>query len=274
MQSLINISVAQALEALCEALAAFNHACAQPGAVVQGVRFNAMDGTPEAHEESCTAKLLLEAINTWDITDESSNGSVIRFPGAFEVALPVIQAAGVLNDAKSNFATIVNNFQNSGADSRQLRVAYRAAGMPRIHPLQAWRQIVTLSGPDLASIGFTVSKMCHSIEVMPLAEAVSRLGLANAFDVIEALQSLPPSSTIHWHTPVSRHVRANVVWQSEDTVIRRMFHAPLPFLIAAGEWPCKRVRFNQPRSHSPRKDKKGINYTNVPLRKGAYLSVS
>jgi len=273
MQTLINIAVGEALQAMCEALTAFNRACAEPGAVVRGLRFNAMDGQTEESDASCSSKLL-EAINTWDITDESTNGSVIRYPGAFEVTDSVIQAANLLNNAKSNFSSTVTTLESSGADSRQLRVAYRAAAMPRIHPLQAWRQIVILEGPNLASIGFTVSKMCHSIEVMTLVEAVKRLTQCNAFDVIEALESLPPASTIHWHTPVSRHVRANVVWQNGETRSSRMYHASLPFLVPAGDWPSKRVRFNQPRDHSPRRDKKGVSYATLPLRKGAYLAVS
>lgn len=274
MQTLINLSVAESLDAMLSALAALNAACSEPGSVIRGVRFNAMDGLPEPDDAGDATKLLLEAINTWDITDESSNGSVIRYPGAFEVSLPVMAAARHLNDAKTRFADTVADLEVSGADSRQMRVAYRSAGMPRIHPLQAWRQIVLLEGPDLASIGFTVSKMCHSIEVMPHAEAVKRLTQANAFDIIEELNVLPSSSTIHWHTPVSRHIRANVVWRSGETRLARMYHASLPFLILEGSWPAKRVRFNQPREHAPRRDKKGTTCATFPLRKGSYLAVS
>lgn len=274
MQSLINQSVAESLDTILSALAAFNSACSEPGAVIRGVRFNAMDGLPEQNDLGDTTKLLLEAINTWDIAEESSNGSVIRYPGVFEVKLAVMTAAKHLNDAKTNFANTVAALEASGSDSRQVRVAYRSAGMPRIHPLQAWRQIVLLEGQDLSSIGFTVSKMCHSIEVMKHPEAVKRLTQANAFDVIEELSLLPPSSTIHWHTPVSRHIRANVVWQSEETRRARMYHASLPFLVLEGSWPAKRVRFSQPREHAPRRDKKSTTCATFPLRKGSYLAVS
>lgn len=272
MQSLINIAVGEAIVGLCEALEAFNSASRAPGAVVRGVRFNAIDGLEEAAQDP--SQLLLEAINTWDMAEESENGSVIRFPGVFEVTDSVIAAANRLNEAKASLSSTVARLEADGADSRQIRIAYRAAQFPLLHPLQAWRQIVMLSGPNLASVGFTVAKMSHSIEVMTHADSMKRLADANAFDVIELIAGLSPSSTIHWHTPVTRHIRANVVWQSEDVRTSRMFHASLPFLVPAGDWPLKRVRFNQPRTHAPRKDRKGSLQAYLPIRKGAFISVS
>lgn len=270
MQTLINIAVCESMEALQEALNAFNKAVHEPGAVAGGIRFNSMDGLEETGR-TATA-LLHEAINTWEMTQESENGSVIRFPGVFEVSDRVIDAAIQVNAVKADLSKTVLKLETEGADSRQIRVAYRAAGYPMLHPLQAWRQIVILRDPNLASIGFTVAKLSHSIEVMTHAEAMKRLDDLNASDVIEQIAGLPADSTLRWHTPVTRHIRANVVWQTEQNRISRMFHASLPFLVPIGGWPSKRVRFNQPRSHAPRKDRKGEIQAYLPLRKGAYIS--
>ncbi|MBA1280219.1 DNA replication terminus site-binding protein [Stutzerimonas stutzeri] len=272
MQALINITVSESLHALQEALDTFNEAVRAPSAVVRGLRFNAIDGTEETNPP--LTELLFEAVNTWDMTQESENGSVIRFPGVFEVGQDVMEAAQRLNEAKSALSQCVAQLEADGADSRQIRSAYRASQYPNLHPLQAWRQIVLLAGPNIASVGFTVAKMSHSIEVMTHADAMKRLADANAFDVIEQIEGLPANSAIRWHTPVTRHIRANVVWQDEDTRISRMFHASLPFLVPIGDWPSKRVRFNQPRSHAQRNDRKGTIQVHLPLRKGAFLSVS
>ncbi|MCF6783427.1 hypothetical protein [Stutzerimonas stutzeri] len=270
MQTLINIAICEAMEALQEALNGFNRAALAPGAVARGIRFNAMDG--QAEVDQSPVELLHQAVNTWDINKESENGSVIRFPGVFEVNQVVIDAAQLLNIAKNNLSKTVAQLESDGADSRQIRLAYRASNNPAIHPLQAWRQIVTISGPNLASIGFTVAKLSHSIEVMTHSDAIKRLTEANAVDVIEQLAGLPNDTTIRWHTPVTRHIRANVVWQTEDARTSRMFHASLPFLVPIGHWPSKRIRFNQPRNHAPRKDRKGTVQAYLPLRKGAYIS--
>ncbi|MBF6615606.1 MAG: hypothetical protein ITG07_02660 [Candidimonas sp.] len=272
MQALINIAVCESMDALQEALNGFNKAVRASGAVARGIRFNAMDGLEETG--LTPSELLHQAVNTWDMTQESENGSVIRFPGVFEVNQAVMDAAHRLNIAKSNLSKTVAQLEEDGADSRQIRLAYRASNYPTIHPLQAWRQIVTICGPNLASIGFTVAKLSHSIEVMTHSEAIKRLTEANAGDVVEQIANLPQDTTIHWHTPVSRHIRANVVWQTEDARISRMFHASLPFLVPIGHWPSKRVRFNQPRNHAARKDRKGTLQAYLPLRKGAYISAS
>lgn len=272
MQTLINSVVTEAMEALQEALQAYNNAASRPGAIVRGIRFNAFDGQEESG--ATPLELLHQAINTWDIGAESENGSVIRFPGAFEVTWPVIEAAQELNQAKACFSQAIAKLESEGADSRQIRSAYRACGYPRIHPLQAWRQIVVLSEPNLFSIGFTVAKRAYSIEVMSTEQAISRLSDANAQDVVEQISGLPSDSCIHWHTPVTRHIRANVVWRTDESRASRMYHASLPFLVPEGNWPAKRVRFNEPRSHAVRKDQKGVIQAFLPLRKGAYISVS
>lgn len=271
MQSLITTALSEPLEALCEALAAFNLACSKTGAVKRGERFNAMDGQPEIGD---TADLLIEAVSTWDIASESVNGSVTRFPGVFEVTEAVLNSAYSLNQAKLFFSRSVTDLESQGVDSRQIRQAYRAAGLPRLHPLQAWREIVVLDGENLSSVGFTVVRGGHSIEVLTVDETRERLRQAKADDVIEQLENLSAQASIHWHVPVCRHIRANVVWQTEDYRAARQYHASLPFLVLEGCWPRKRVRFNQPRDHAQRSDIKGTIYARLPQRQGAYLSVS
>ncbi|MBC7198360.1 MAG: hypothetical protein H5U32_03825 [Pseudomonas balearica] len=271
MQSLITTALSEPLDALREALAAFTQSCSKPGAVIRGERFNAMDGLPEPGEPS---ELLIEAVSTWDIANESVNGTVTRFPGVFEVSEAVLDSAYSLNRAKLFFSEAVSALESQGVDSRQIRQAYRAAGLPRLHPLQAWREIVVLDGENLTSVGFTVVKGGHSIEVLTVDEARERLRQAKADDVLEQLQALTEQASIHWHVPVCRHIRANVVWQSEGNRAARQYHASLPFLVQEGCWPRKRVRFNQPRDHAQRSDTKGTIYARLPQRQGAYLSVS
>ncbi|WP_326430267.1 hypothetical protein VQ574_21330 (plasmid) [Stutzerimonas frequens] len=271
MQSLITTTITELLDALRENLTAFNRACSEPGGVIRGERFNAYDGCPEQGQPS---DLLIEAVNTWDIGSESVNGSVTRFPGVFEVSDSVMSAARNLNSSKLLFSGTVSAMEKDGVDSRQIRQAYRAAGFPRLHPLQAWREIVLLDGENLASIGFTVVKGGHSIEVLTVDQARERLRQANADDVLEQMQALTDKNMIHWHVPVCRHIRANVVWQTEEIRSARQFHASLPFLVNEGCWPRKRVRFNQPRDHAQRNDIKGTVYAQLPQRQGAYLSVS
>ncbi|MDH0960927.1 hypothetical protein EGJ86_22150 [Pseudomonas sp. o96-267] len=271
MQALINDTVNESLSALSSALNGFKAACLAQGGVLQGTRFNAIDGVAEA---GSPAELLVDAVSAWDIPDESVKGSVARFPGVFEVSAQVIAAAAALNAEKERLAMAVNALSEGGSDSRKMRLAYRASGHPRLHPLQAQRQIVILQGEGLSRVGFTVAKQGHSIRVMTYTEAVAELGRNNAYDVIEQIQSMPESSVIHWHTPVSRHIRANVVWDIAGSRKSQMFHASLPFLVQEGFWPSKWVRFPTPRTHTQRRDQKGTLLANVPLRAGAYLSVT
>lgn len=272
MQALITAAVTEPLEALVDALQEFKRACLQPGAVLRGQLFNPMDGMPNA--DGNPTELLIEAIGNWDIATEALNGSVNRYPGVFEVEESVMSAAQRLNESKLVFAGAVKSLEADGIDPRSIRTAYRSAGLPRLHPLQAWREVFLLQGTDLASVGFTVVKGGHSIEVMPVEEARERLLKANAMDVLEQLRGIPEGQAIHWHTPVSRHIKANVVWQGESGRATRMYNASLPFLVCKGFWPTKRVRFNQPRSHAPRKDTKGTSIAYLPMREGAFLSTN
>lgn len=262
--------VATALERLSEVLARARCAILKPGAVVQGVLFSpelgtALDGYPAEH--------LLASISDIDCQESATNGEVWRYPGVFEVSQDVLQACAALNEAKATFEATVKALEASGVTSHTLRSAYRASGLPRLHPLQAWRRIVLLEGQP-ASIGFTLAKRSEGTERLTRDEAVEKLLDKRAFDIAEQLRTLDPATVLSWHTPVSPHVRANIVWGEGASAQRKMCHASLPFLVAPGMWPTKRVRFNLPRDHEKRSDAKGDLLFYLPFREGAYLKVA
>lgn len=266
----VRSQVSTAIVMLTDALSNARRVILKPGAVAQGVLYSpelgtALDGYPAEH--------LLAAISDIDCQESAANGEVWRYPGVFEVSQDVLQAFTALNKAKATFEATVKALEASGATPHILRGAYRASGMPRLHPLQAWRRTVLLDGQP-ASIGFTLAKRSEGTERLTRDEAVEKLLDKKAFDIADQLRTLDASTVISWHTPVSPHIRANVVWGEGAGALRKMCHASLPFLVAPGMWPTKRVRFNLPRDHERRSDSKGDLLFYLPFREGAYLKVA
>lgn len=268
MQFEVNSAVEPELRRLGGALAALKAAISATGAVKRGILYSSdllepLEGEPDEQ--------LAIAISDWDCIDNTENGVVHRYPGIFEVSDEVVARCRDLNEAKTEFESLVRALEHAGATPYQMRLAYRAAGHPRIHPLQAWRQINILDG-GLSSVGFTIAKQAQGVERLSCGETAKRLYERGANDIAEMVQSYGEQSEFCWHTPVSRHVRANLTWGGGDAVARRMIHASLPFLVSEGCWPSKRVRFNPPRDHSRRKDAANDVIAYLPFRKGAYLT--
>ncbi|CAM5370443.1 hypothetical protein SSTU70S_02814 [Stutzerimonas stutzeri] len=268
-----DLIIDQALTELTAALQQLRGTLRQPGAVIRGVLFDPVDGSA-VEQESEVEVGLVHALSAWEIASESENGSVVRFPGVYEVRADVLSLVAALNEKKLAFAECVKALEQSGLKPHQMRSLYARKGFGRLHPLQAWRQVNVLDAQGLASIGFTVAKCTEGIEVLTYAQSLERLASANASDVIAQLESIAPPEHIHWHVPVSRHIRANVVWSVGGNRHSAMFHASLPFLVAEGGWPSKRIRFNEPRSHAKRRDVKGQTMIHLPYRKGSYLTMT
>lgn len=267
LQSSMELSVL--LSELMHSLRELKEIVMLPGAVGQGVIFDQFTGEVMIGD---AAELLVRALVTIDVTDDSTNGSVIRFPGCFEVSQGVIDHVHCLNASKEKFKQCVKALEDSGLKPHDLRGTYRKLGYSRIHPLQAWRQVNVLNGGGLESIGFSVAKSTEGIETMSLSQLEARLQAADASDLIGSLKGGDIPGQVQWHTPVSRHIRANIVWKTDGIITRSMLHASMPFLVPEGAWPAKRIRFNQPRTHSKRSDSRAKNVVHVPFRAGAYIS--
>lgn len=265
----ISAVITPAIARLHAALADVRNELAQPNAIIKGVMFNGDSG---AVIEGDAATLLDQAISCFDSSEHSANGSVIRYPGVFEVTDSLLACAQRFNDAKHDFEAAVSGARQSGATSNNLRTAYRLAGSPRIHPLQAWRQIVLLGG-NLTSIGFSLCTQGKGIEKISRQTAIDRLNNAGAADIAEGLLVHPESIEVRWCTPVNKHIRANVAWGAGDSSVRQMFHASLPILIKSGSWP-KKIPFKQPSQRQPRSDRITGQVINLPFREGAYLLIA
>lgn len=264
-RSAVNLCLIKFVHALHE----FRSRTLAKGAVARGVLFDPLTGEACAGEP---AEQLLHAVLDTDIGVDSTNGSVRRYPGVFEVNEHVLASALSLNSAKQDFESCVRELERSGMHHKDIRSYYRAAGHPRIHPLQAWRQLNIVDRANLTSIGFTVAKQMEGIEVLAYGDVIERLRGANAQDVIDLLEARGPFEKLRWHEPISPHIRANVAWMTDSGRASSMHHASLPFLLAKGRWPSKRVRFNQPRKHEKRSDTKGGPIAYLPFRKGSYLT--
>lgn len=217
---------------------------------------------------------MIEAITDINISETSTDGSVNRYPGVAAVSDDLLDCVIRLNAAKHRLSLAVEELNRVGVDSNALRVAYRSAGFPRIHPLQAWRQINILDGVNLSSIGFTVGKSVEGIEKLSKSAVLARLSSCRADDVIEQINGIPDDHEIHWHEPVANHIRANLVWRDGTHRITQQLYASMPFLIPKGFWPSKRVRFNIPRQHAKRSDIKGRQIISLPFLSGGYLTTS
>lgn len=257
------------LSVLADRLSAARDAILAPQGVVRGVMFDQYTGA----ESGCsTANQLADAVTDVDMALESENGSVLRFPGLYSVSEEVLHHVRALNTAKSDFEHCVTALKNSGMSAYLLRVAYRRLGYARIHPLQAWRQINILDAEGLESVRFSVAKAVEGVEVLTYAQTLVRLEEVNASDVAEQIRSISGTSKFQWHEPVSRHLRANIVWGSGKNTTKAMKHASMPFLVPADCWPVQPVRFNQPRSHNTRADAIRVHVIDLPHRTGAYIS--
>ena len=256
-------------DGLMRALAEWKDSVLQPGAVGHSVFFQPVDGT---ELEGYAANQLIRAVSDWDIPAQSENGAVSRYPGVCEVASGVLEATNRLNASKDALAEAVQALGLSNSSAR-LRSILTCLGSPRLHQLQALRKVNVLAGPGLASIGISVAKKTYSIEKLDFESSIKRLEHMRAQDVIEQIVDAG-YDTVHWHAPISNHLRANVTWYHEGHRTSRMLHASLPFLVPAGHWPTKRVRFNEPRDHAERRDKHPGAVVPLPNRDGAYLRLS
>lgn len=257
-----------AIKRLSCSLAEVRLTLSTPGAVERWSLYDAMTGAPV---EGDGQKLLLQALTTLDMSANSANGSVIRFPGLFEVSPGLGAQLEAMNSAKHALESAAKALISAGIGPRHMRLLYSRFGYGRIHPLQAWRQINILQREPLR-VGFTVAKSTSSIERLSLIEALQRLQRMGALDIAEQLENLQPLASVHWHTPISRHIRANITWrESPEKRLQRMLHASLPFVVYSGGWPKDGVFFSQPREHAQRRDKKGGVVLHLPFRDGAFL---
>lgn len=266
----IGFALRPALEALMSSISSVRSEILKSGAVRRGIIYSPELGEPV---ELSIEEGLLKAVSDIDCQDASSNGSVWRYPGVVEVSETLITLIKELNGAKHSLEEAVRALQRAGATDHMLRQGYRLAGQPRIHPLQAWRQVVLLEGKP-ESVGFTVSKRSEGTMRMSRDETVARLREHRAYDIADGILALPEDTQISWHTPVSPHIKANVAWGEGPSVVRQLFHASLPFVVGPDCWPSKRVRYNHPRDHAKRSDCRGTVIAYLPFRKGAYLKAS
>lgn len=260
--------VSETLESMMVKVKSIRHYVFSNNAIVQGRLFSAID-----YQEITTkpaSELFIEAIIDWNTPDESLNGSVNRYPGVFEVSDELYEALQGLNEAKAKLEATVKLLENAGYSASAMRQIYSHAGHPRVHPLQAWRRIMLLD-QGLESIGFTVAKRGSGSESIAFADAIERLTNSNAIDLVEQLQGYPETSQFRWIEPVSAHIRANIVYEGG---LRKQHHASMPLCVPVGGWPCKRVRFNEPRVHKERKDKAPGNSIPLPFREGAFLQIA
>lgn len=215
-----------------------------------------------------------DALGDLNCDDQRKDGQVTRYPGVVEISPEAWHTLHRFNRAKQAMREAVNRCYGLGAKAHELRTAYIRAGLPRLHPLMAWRKI-NLIEEQPQSIGFTVAQGIDSIARMTITQALSLLeGVGD--DVAEQISHYPRDRQLSWHEPTSPHIRANLVWKSDTSTVRKQIQASLPFFVPIGHWPAKRVRWNQPKDTEGeiRKDAlKGDRYE-LPFRTGGFLIVS
>lgn len=216
---------------------------------------------------------LVKALGNWDIHPTSTTGEVMRYLGYYMACEEIISATHNLNSAKENLTKKTKMLTASGATEREIREAYKKIGFPKIHPLQARRQIKIVNNENLKRISFSVAKRIESIEKISVELACKRLEKNDAHDIIALMANLNPTDIVRWHKPVGTHIRANIVHVDENKNRQaKMIHTSLPIIIDGnGELP--KVVFNHPKEHrKKRSDTLSGNRVKIPFIKDGYLS--
>lgn len=237
--------------------------------VHQGLMF---DTATHMQRQGAADYLLREAVLDIMIDSDSTNGMVNRYPGVFSVPSSVIRLTEQLNEAKAFFQQAVSELVDAGYKPERVRSIYRLAGAPRLHALQAWRQIQIIEGDDLSSIGFTLAKHLNASYTLSAEDSYNALLSQNQPEIANMILEQGATS-VRWHKPIAKHVKANIVWGAGETRATRLAYASLPFLIEGDTWPSKRVRFNQPRENSKRNDVRTANFIPLPHSAGSHITL-
>jgi|TARA_Y100001934_G_scaffold283650_2_gene405193 hypothetical protein len=237
--------------------------------VYQGVMF---DPNTYDQREGSAEYLLRMAVCDTNMASDSINGEVNRYPGLFSVPSHVIELTHALNEAKSALYAAVHSLLEQGYSAVQLRAIYREAGAPRLHPLQAWRQVPIIPADDLTCVGFTIAKRLSTSYMMSVDDSVQALIADNQHELANMI--LEQGATgVRWHKRIAKHVKANVVWGAGESRSSRLIYASMPFLMEGDTWAKKRVRFNVPRDSDRRCDGRREASIPLPNSDGAHITL-
>lgn len=268
----IDSEMAPALTSFVASLKSVDEALSRPDSLGRSVFYCVEDNSEVASDSP--SEYVKDALGDLNCRDNQKDGQVTRYPGVVEISPEAWNALQQLNEAKVSLRDAVNRCYGAGAKSHELRNSYIRAGLPRLHPLLAWRK-VALVDVRPQSIGFTVAKGIDSIERMSVAQAIAQLeGVGD--DVIEQIARYPRNASVSWHEPTSPHIRANFVWATESPPQKKQLHACLPFFVPMGHWPSKRVRWNPPKNteSEQRNDALKGDRFELPFRAGGFLVIT
>lgn len=268
----IDYELTPALAEFVASLREVEVAMERPGSVGKSIFFDVQSNNVVTPDDPTA--YIKKALGDLNCDDQRKDGQVTRYPGVVEISSQAWNTLCRFNLAKHAMREAVKHCYGLGAKSHELRTAYIRAGLPRLHPLMAWRKI-NLIEDQPQSIGFTVAQGIDSIERMTIAQAISLLeGVGD--DVAEQISRYPRDRQLSWHEPTSPHIRANLVWKSDSSTLRKQMQACLPFFVPIGHWPTKRVHWNQPKEtegESRRDALKGDRF-DLPFRTGGFLLVT
>lgn len=268
LQSTESQRVVKALQSLVETLGNCKRAALTPGAIKRAVFYSAGGATIEGD----SAELLIKSIGAWDVMDDTDNGNVPRFPAIVEASSALVSSLQSFNESKAAFESACESLPGSAKERQlELRAILKRLGVGRSHPLQCWRRINVLVEYTPKSIGFSIAKTSFSTVQMSKENALEKLKMREAMDVVELLEG-EPCESVRWVVPVSPHIKANVSYRDSEGLLQNAkLHASLPIVVLEGSWPSK-WKFNIPKE--PQVRKTSGRTIPLPFRTNAYLALA
>jgi len=179
--------------------------------------------------------------------DGQDGRDTINCPGIVGVGVDTIQVIQLANAAKEAFKSAVLALKsvtrteaNSVMDelnrrNEEIATTMRRIGAARLNLKQAYRRIPLLEERPL-KVGFTWSKQGRTIQRTTVAEVRSilerRMITPQLQAEMERLRSIPSSEVLARVRTVCPHLRANIVFISDNNKLkRRLIQAPIPIAV-------------------------------------------
>jgi len=202
------------------------------------------------HELQAGVEMRIKAAHLYSTLwyeDGQDGRDTINCPGIVGVGVDTIQVIQLANAAKEAFKSAVLALKsvtrteaNSVMDelnrrNEEIATTMRRIGAARLNLKQAYRRIPLLEERPL-KVGFTWSKQGRTIQRTTVAEVRSilerRMITPQLQAEMERLRSIPSSEVLARVRTVCPHLRANIVFISDNNKLkRRLIQAPIPIAV-------------------------------------------
>lgn len=189
---------------------------------------------------------VVDALRQWSYEPDQMPRESRRFIGLFAITPAQAEAIDTLNAAKTVFAQAIARVRGDDTEAllpeltralgaaRKLRQSLTSMGQPRVHLLQATRQIPVLP-PQTHSVGFTWARGSKSTVVVELDEAIAAIEKRcadnperRAADCQALTNAVAAGFELRKARTTSAHLRANVAYGAGQ---KKQMTASLPFAV-------------------------------------------